>query len=97
LIDIVHHNDGTPQVEFMHETIKEFVEDIQFKALILEKWRANFTKENGHSFLASYYFITRSMNKSSIYHARQAEVTTGLSQYNYYAQALLWAIWYRHR
>ncbi|CAG9947930.1 unnamed protein product [Clonostachys rosea f. rosea IK726] len=97
LIDIVHHHDGTPQVEFMHETIKEFVEDIQFKALILEKWRANFTIENGHSFLASYYFITRSLGKSSIYHARQAEITTGLSQYNYYAQALLGQILYRHR
>ncbi|CAH0025877.1 unnamed protein product [Clonostachys rhizophaga] len=86
LIDIVHH-DGKSQVQFMHQTIKDFVEDPRFKALILEKWRANFAKENGHSFLAKYHFLATDFGKSCIYHAQEAEVTTGLSQFKDYAQS----------
>ncbi|VUC32091.1 unnamed protein product [Clonostachys rosea] len=86
LIDIVYH-DRISRVEFMHQTIKEFVEDSQFRALILKEWRADFTRENGHSFLAKYYFLTRDFNQFFIYHARQSELSTGLSQYELYAKA----------
>lgn len=70
----------------MHQTMKEFVEDPQFKALILKKWQGNFAKENGNSFLAKYHFLATDFGKSCIYHAQEAEVTTGLSQFKDYAQ-----------
>ncbi|CAI6095932.1 unnamed protein product [Clonostachys chloroleuca] len=50
LIHIAYH-DGNSQVQFMHQTIKEFVEDPQFKALILKKTARLFCQRKWSLFL----------------------------------------------
>ncbi|KAI1376505.1 hypothetical protein F4677DRAFT_459687 [Hypoxylon crocopeplum] len=91
LVDIVH-----PNVQLMHQTVKDFIEAPQFRQLVLGRNRANITEENGHSFLAKFLYLDglpdiemytgrRALTPSFTFHAREAERTTGLSQYNYFA------------
>jgi cytidylate kinase len=86
LIDIVYPSSGKPYAQFMHQTCKEWVEDLRFKHIVLGQ-RSNATWENGHSFLAKYYFLNGKIPDPFIHHARLAEETTGISQYSFFSQA----------
>ncbi|KAH8894176.1 hypothetical protein GQ53DRAFT_744927 [Thozetella sp. PMI_491] len=67
-------------LQLMHQTIKEFVEDTQFKHIVLGSL-AKITHENGHSFLSKYHLFSGNFGQDFFYHAREAERTTGRSQY----------------
>lgn len=101
LIDIVQYSDGAQEVQFAHQTVKEFTELPQFKTLVLGNSRASITPANGNSFLASYHFVIRGMGayrftsekqdeqehlKLFIYYARKAEKSTGISQFRFLSQ-----------
>ncbi|KAI0891157.1 hypothetical protein F4806DRAFT_506984 [Annulohypoxylon nitens] len=64
------------RVQFIHQTVREFVCQQQFKRAILGQSRARRTNENGHTFLAKFYLATVSRS-DSIYHLRKHELTTG--------------------
>lgn len=68
-------------LQFMHETIREFVQEPQFKHIVLG-FRARITAENGHSLLAKYKLCRGELDDSLILHMREAEKTTGFSQYS---------------
>ncbi|KAI0850599.1 hypothetical protein F5Y00DRAFT_268344 [Daldinia vernicosa] len=83
-------------VQLMHQTVKDFIETPQFRHLVLGSNRTSVTVENGHSFLAKYFFLhygtldyntSISINTSRMFsfHAREAERTTGVSQYTFFA------------
>jgi hypothetical protein len=78
-----------PQVQFMHQTVQEFVEDPEFKVLLLKNGRARITHENGHSFLARHLLLTQPhvRNNDLGKHARLAEQTTGCSQFELFSPA----------
>ncbi|KAL7937859.1 hypothetical protein V8C35DRAFT_290115 [Trichoderma chlorosporum] len=63
-------------VQFMHQTVEEFVKRPQLKQIILGHSRE--THENGHSFLAKYYLLNRQLSQAT-YYAKAAEETTGRS------------------
>ncbi len=44
LIDIIHPTKGEVYVQFMHQTCKEWVEDLKFKHIVLEE-RSKLTLE----------------------------------------------------
>jgi len=90
-----------PTIRFMHETVREFVEQPNFKHLVLGV-RGKITMENGHSFLAKYAVCfgagadvgdLRSCldpihdPEGRSMHLKESEITTGLSQYAYLADA----------
>jgi len=77
------------RVQLMHQTVKDFVEDPRFRFVILSQARAEITEENGHSFLAKFLFLNLvgSVDPTFLFHAREAERTTGLSQYKLFAAA----------
>lgn len=96
LVDIFPSGD----VQLMHQTVKDFIEIPQFRYLVLGRNRANATEENGHSFLAKSYFFSCCdsydpiISSSAIFrefsfHAREAERTTGVSQYTFFAHPLV--------
>ncbi|KAH8745848.1 hypothetical protein BGZ57DRAFT_974359 [Hyaloscypha finlandica] len=72
----------TKTVQLMHQTVKEFVEAPQFRHMVLGHNRAEMTEENGHSFLAKHLFLINDRRFAT--HAREAERTTGLSQYEFF-------------
>lgn len=106
IIDIVYSGDPhklryskeTPEsirqrcrsLQFMHQTVKDWVELPTFKHTILGT-RADMTWENGHSFLVKYYIylvqsegnVPRIPSSRILDHAVKAEMTTGVSQYMY--------------
>jgi hypothetical protein len=74
-------------VQLMHQTVKDFITDPQFRQTVLGQDRGKITEENGHSFLAKYLFL-KSLNANRFaFYAREAERTTGLSQYDLIARA----------
>ncbi|OIW26426.1 hypothetical protein CONLIGDRAFT_472512 [Coniochaeta ligniaria NRRL 30616] len=86
--------DITPsgRIQLMHQTCKEWVEDPKFKRIILEDM-AHMTWENGHSFLSKYHTQLKlkygNFDESTaafLYHSREAERTTGISQHTFLSQ-----------
>lgn len=86
-------SDGSPAargkrlVQFMHQTVKEFVQDPRFKVQILRSERARHVRENGHSFIAKHAFVTSNLGDRFGHHARASETTMGFSQYAFFATA----------
>lgn len=78
--------EGNPIVQFMHQTVKQFVVGPWFKFQLLGN-RGAFINENGHCFISKYLFIHLSEARF-LYHAREAETTTGFSQFEYFSTAL---------
>jgi hypothetical protein len=76
LLDLVASDDG-PSVQFMHQTVQEFVERPQFKQIVLGD-RSKEIHENGHSFLTKYNLLLPDPAQAA-YYARAAEQTTGRS------------------
>ena len=73
-----------PEIQLMHQTVQEFVEDTTFKLIILGE-RAN-TPGNGHTFLSSYYLTVDRWEEAELaWNARESEVTTGRSQYGLFS------------
>ncbi|KAI1412373.1 hypothetical protein F5Y13DRAFT_200005 [Hypoxylon sp. FL1857] len=74
-------------VQLMHQTVKDFIEDPQFRRMVLGKERCQIIKENGHSFLAKYMFLSFNKPLDSVFsfHARESERTTGASQYKFFS------------
>lgn len=78
-------------VQFMHQTVKDFVEDPRFKLLLLAPGLGRFGRENGHTFLAKACLMTQKTRERHPYslamwdyeefawHAYQAERTTARS------------------
>lgn len=87
LVDIT----GEMVIQLLHQTCKEWVEASTFKHIVLGD-RASVTWENGHSFLMKLHALTvlRSREpdhfRDMLFHAREAEKTTGVSQYKYLSQ-----------
>lgn len=80
--------DGEPIVQFMHQTVKQFVVGPWFKYQLLGN-RGMLVTENGHCFISKYLFIN-SLQVSAdrfFYHAREAETTTGFSQHDFFITA----------
>ncbi|KAI0100718.1 hypothetical protein F4776DRAFT_658252 [Hypoxylon sp. NC0597] len=77
---------GLEFVQLMHQTVRDFIEDPQFRQVVLGKERGQIIKENGHTFLAKYMFLkrNRAFESSFSFHARESERTTGSSQYEFF-------------
>jgi hypothetical protein len=78
LIEIVR-DEGDQRVQFIHQTVRDFVADPYFKQRVLQT-RAILTTSNGHTFLAQAGLIRNwyGMPGDTVaFHARQAEETTG--------------------
>lgn len=84
---------GRPVLQFMHQTVKEFVESPRFRLQLLGKHTGRFVRENGHSFIAKHLFFqlprkrTPTINELFFYHARESETTMDFSQYYFFATA----------
>lgn len=78
---------GRPIVQFMHQTVKQFVIGPWFKFQLLGNNLGMFVTENGHSFISKYSFATSDFEARFFQHARQAEMTTGFSQYDFFSRA----------
>lgn len=78
--------EGKPIVQFMHQTVKQFVVGPRFKFHLLGN-RGMFITENGHCFISKYLFMNSLFEESFFYHAREAETTTGFSQYDFFSTA----------
>lgn len=75
--------------QLMHQTVKDFVDQPQFKGIVLGK-RADSINENGYSFLAKlfilisgHFIMTTKVTRRAMHHARMAENTTGNSQFRF--------------
>jgi len=82
-------------LQLMHQTVKEFVEDPEFKHKILGNL-ASIMFENGNSFLFKAYIVGSSTGMPKLqdadaagHYATQAEITTGRSQYTFLSDATL--------
>ncbi|UKZ73736.1 hypothetical protein TrVFT333_001386 [Trichoderma virens FT-333] len=80
LLDVVAANDQN-SIQFMHQTVEEFVERPQLKQIVLGD-DSRETYENGHSILAKYYLLISDQSRA-FYHARAAEQTTGRSLHTF--------------
>ncbi|KAH6981722.1 hypothetical protein BKA56DRAFT_353183 [Ilyonectria sp. MPI-CAGE-AT-0026] len=80
---------GTDYVQLMHQTVKEFIEAPPFRHLVLGLGGAATTEDNGHSFLSKYLLLYPDDTgyRELAFHAREAERTTGLSQYKFFSGA----------
>lgn len=78
---------GKPVWQFMHQTVKEFVENPCFRFLLLGNNIGKFVTENGHSFIAKHLFVSANINKLFLHHAKESESTMGSSQYDFFATA----------
>lgn len=80
---------GTDYVQLMHQTVKEFIEAPPFRHLALGLGGAATTEDNGHSFLSKYLLLYPDDigYRELAFHAREAERTTGLSQYKFFSGA----------
>lgn len=71
------------QLQLLHQTVQEFVEQPQFKRIVLGQL-AHITVENGHTFLTKYLLCSRKceVNPATLRHAYQSEETTGVGLYD---------------
>ncbi|KAG8163153.1 hypothetical protein KVR01_007631 [Diaporthe batatas] len=82
-----HSSRGEPTWQFMHQTVKQFVEGPQLKLRLLGNTIGAFSTENGHYFIAKHRFVHGDFDERFFRHARKAEVTTGYSQYDFFSTA----------
>ncbi|KAL7935837.1 hypothetical protein V8C35DRAFT_298354 [Trichoderma chlorosporum] len=79
-------SDGTSSyLRLLHPTVAEFVKQPQFKNKILGD-RCLILKDDGHIFLAKYYFYlcsAQGVDVNFLYHAREAEITTRRSLHGF--------------
>lgn len=80
-------HEGKPIVQFMHQTVKQFVLSPRFKLQLFGDNVGMFVIENGHSFISKHLFIDPLFDDRFFYHAREAEITTGFSQYDFFSTA----------
>lgn len=80
--------EGKPIVQFMHQTVKQFVLGPRFKLQLLGTNVGTHVTENGHSFISKYLFVESHFGNRFFYYAREAEATTGFSQYGFFSTAL---------
>lgn len=74
-------------VQFMHQTVKQFVLDPRFKFQLLGNNIGMYVTENGHSFISKYLFVKSHFKNRFFNHAREAETTMGFSQYDFFSTA----------
>ncbi|KAI1211486.1 uncharacterized protein F4807DRAFT_472944 [Annulohypoxylon truncatum] len=81
LVEIIKNKRGPFVVQFIHQTVREFVRSRDFKQTILAilNPRDRRIKENGHTFLVKYYFAEGQINPCSLRHISLHEATTGNS------------------
>lgn len=82
-----HSADGEAVLQFMHQTIMEFVQDPRFRVQILGAERGRLVRENGHSFLTKHALVKSKADSLFFTHARASETTMGFSQYALFATA----------
>lgn len=80
-------DEGEPVLQFMHQTVKQFVEGPWFRYQLLGHNVGTFVTENGHSFIAKHLFVLSVLTDRFVRHAREAEATTGFSQYDFFSTA----------
>lgn len=78
--------EGKPILQFMHQTVKQFVVSPWFKFQLLGN-RAMFVAENGHCFISKYLFYESLLGDRFFYHAKEAETSTGFSQHEFFSTA----------
>lgn len=78
-----------PIVQFMHQTVKQFVLEPGFGLQLLGTNTGALITESGHSFISKHLFVQSNFNHTFSYHAREAESTTGSSQYDFFSTAPL--------
>lgn len=90
LVEVLDSETRSPTVQFMHETVREFVSQPNFRQRILGDIGMS-DRQNGHSILAKYYLSLTSIRRPcgshvslSMLHARLSEWTTGLSQMGFW-------------
>ncbi|KAK9775022.1 putative NACHT domain-containing protein [Seiridium cardinale] len=79
----------TSYVQLMHQTVREFVLGAKFKPIMLEG--AKFRYENGNSFLSKFFLTQAALGKrlglsdwpDVRHHLKEAEMTTGTSQFRF--------------
>lgn len=86
LVEVEPSVEGRSIVQFMHQTVKQFVVSPWFKHQLLGN-RGTFITENGHCFISKYLFVHSLSADRFLYHAREAETTTGFSQFEYFSTA----------
>lgn len=71
------------QLQLLHQTMLEFVEQPQFKRIVLGQ-QAHITVENGHTFLTKYLLCRQEcqISPTILRHAYQSEKTTGVGLYD---------------
>lgn len=74
-------------LQFMHQTVKEFIESPRFRLQLLGNHTGKFVSENGHSFIAKHLFVQSRIAKLFFYHARESETTMGSSQHDFFTTA----------
>jgi hypothetical protein len=86
MVEILDTEAGPTIVQFMHQTVKEFFHKPDTKQVILGNFGMS-ARHNGHSILTQYYLSAKPSDERSaeflslaMFHARQSESTTGLSQ-----------------
>lgn len=77
---------GKQLVQFIHQTVKQFIVGPWFKFQLLGN-SGVFITENGHCFISKYLFTKSLLDDRFFYHAREAETTTGFSQYDFFSTA----------
>ena len=80
-------NQGRPIVQFMHQTVKQFVIGPWCKFQLLGNNIGMFVTENGHSFISKYFFVNSDFEDHFIHHAREPKMTTEFSQYDFFSTA----------
>lgn len=84
LVEVATWLEGQEGVQFMHQTVKDFVEDPRFKQLTLGPDLARLSHENGHTFLAKAALTRpRGLDDTFAWHAYHAERTTAYSLYGF--------------
>ncbi|KAI0879929.1 uncharacterized protein GGS22DRAFT_176360 [Annulohypoxylon maeteangense] len=79
VINVLNDRKGQPAVQFIHQTVKEFVRSRDFNQIFLAILSPKDRRggENGHTFLAKYYLITE--EESCVEQLLNHELTTGRS------------------
>lgn len=81
LLEILRAYDGSLVVQFIHQTVRDFVVDPNFKRRVLGG-QADFTTSNGYTFLAQAGFLLPqwlSLREDTAFYCYLAEQTTGQS------------------
>jgi len=82
-VDSANNAQGVSQLQLLHQTMREFVEQPQFKHIVLGHL-AHITADNGHTFLTKYMLCTDfKITVDCLRHAHRSEKTTGVGWYDF--------------